>query len=462
MTENISHFMPTLYGTSKTGKTLFWKVFIVNSTHVYTESGEMDGAVKKSSATVGKIKNQGKKNEVSPELDSIHIMNKKWLKQTDSGYSVSEKYNTSQEIEDYNKHIAKKILSGNSNRGVINDDEDESKNDEDEIIVKAKAKKIIDNSFIFDPMLADTFDPENKNNSKYIDWVKGVFVDPKLDGVRCIAHLKNGNVVLQSRNNKIFNHLLILRKQLEKLLEKYPTLILDGEFYIHDYNSIRSIVDPEKKRDRFAFIQSNVSVGRSEAGEHENYIEYHIFDIFDTNVVNKPQNERNDNLNEVFKTVEKLNLNKLVQIERIKVNSWDQAYLLFENYTRDDCYEGIILRAYDSIYQNSRSKYLKKFKLMYEAEAKIIGFKEGSGKDAGKVIWLVEFNLETLTEVDTSKFKEKIVKFEMRPSDTDEARQEYFKNGEKYIGKMFTFAFQELSNKGIPRFNVGKGIRDYE
>ena len=40
-----------------------------------------------------------------------------------------------------------------------------------------------------------------------------------------------------------------------------------------------------------------------------------------------------------------------------------------------------------------------------------------------------------------------------------EAR-ELYDNGNKYIGSLLTVIFQEYTNDGIPRFPVGKGIRD--
>ena len=41
-------------------------------------------------------------------------------------------------------------------------------------------------------------------------------------------------------------------------------------------------------------------------------------------------------------------------------------------------------------------------------------------------------------------------------------REEDYKNHKKYIGKMLTVRFQNLTALGVPRFPVGVVIRDYE
>ena len=37
-----------------------------------------------------------------------------------------------------------------------------------------------------------------------------------------------------------------------------------------------------------------------------------------------------------------------------------------------------------------------------------------------------------------------------------------FKNGDKYMGKMLTVKYQNLTDLGVPRFPVGIAFRDYE
>ena len=87
-----------------------------------------------------------------------------------------------------------------------------------------------------------------------------------------------------------------------------------------------------------------------------------------------------------------------------------------------------------------------KYKEFMEEEFKIIGFHEGTGDEKGIVIW----------ECETPDKKQ----FSVRPKGTREIRKELYDNGDKYIGKLLTVIFQEYTNDGIPRFPVGKSIRD--
>jgi DNA ligase-1 len=41
-----------------------------------------------------------------------------------------------------------------------------------------------------------------------------------------------------------------------------------------------------------------------------------------------------------------------------------------------------------------------------------------------------------------------------------EQRREWFTNGKQYIGKLLTVIYQELSEQEVPRFPVGKAVRD--
>ena len=50
----------------------------------------------------------------------------------------------------------------------------------------------------------------------------------------------------------------------------------------------------------------------------------------------------------------------------------------------------------------------------------------------------------------------------MRPSGNYQERKKLYREAKKYIGKMLTVRFQELTNGHVPRFPVGVTIRDYE
>jgi DNA ligase-1 len=113
----------------------------------------------------------------------------------------------------------------------------------------------------------------------------------------------------------------------------------------------------------------------------------------------------------------------------------------------EEGYEGIMLRNKTGMYRcNYRSHDLQKYKEFQEDEFRIIGFMQGDGRDKGTVIWICE----------TKDGKE----FKVRPRGTIENRSKLFKTGEKYVGKMLTVIYQELTEEGKPRFPVGKDVRE--
>jgi hypothetical protein len=91
---------------------------------------------------------------------------------------------------------------------------------------------------------------------------------------------------------------------------------------------------------------------------------------------------------------------------------------------------------------------LQKFKQFLDDEFSIVDFLEGTGNDAGTVIWVC-----TNDNNDT---------FKVRPRGTREQRREWFSDGNNLIGSTLTVRYFELTDDGIPRFPVGIAIRDYE
>jgi DNA ligase-1 len=120
--------------------------------------------------------------------------------------------------------------------------------------------------------------------------------------------------------------------------------------------------------------------------------------------------------------------------------------ILFSEFVADG-YEGIMLRNGNGMYQQGhRSHDLQKYKEFLEEEFTITGFREGDGRDKETVIWICV----------TEEGRE----FSVRPKGNIEYRKDLFSNGREYIGKKLTVIFQEKSQMGVPRFPVGKSIRE--
>ena len=375
---------PILYKKDKSGKVRLWSISAIfnnidNTYWINIEYGQKDGKITYNEKEVREGKNIGKKNETSIEQQTILICDKT--------------FKDKKEKEEYTENI------------------DDDKTDKS-----------------FAPMLADKWEPNSKTKRK-VDITFPCFIQPKLDGIRCLTYLKDGKIVNQSRQLKYFNNLTHINSELENILKKNPDLVLDGELYNHDivFNQIAGIVKKEKLKD--------------EDFEKLKQIQYHIYDCFFENK-NLSFNERNKFLQSLKDNMKYV---KIVSTDTCK--SKDDVIVFHSKFLLDK-YEGAILRNSDSLYEFRRSKHLQKFKTFSDDEFEIIDFKEGTGHDLGTVIWKCK----------TKDGKE----FDVRPIGSVQERSELFKNGKQCIGKMLTLTYQELSEFGVPRFPVGKTIRDYE
>jgi DNA ligase-1 len=396
---------PPLYGKTSTGKTKVWfaSVFTNSSGHGISEikHGQKNGALQTATKVVETGKNIGKKNETTPLNQSISETKRKWTdKKEKEGYVESEA-----------------DLDGDSN----------SSSKLDEGSVKESFSKTIY------PMLAKTYDSK-KNTKNGITFP--CFVQPKLDGLRCIIYKNSdGKIVTQSRTGGIFEFMDHIVEQVSSLLNSYPNIILDGELYTTEipFENLAGLI---KKKHTTSEDMKSIKL-----------IEYHIYDLIDQTNASMPFIERTDLLITLLNPEKNASSQKNIKfVETFMVPSHNEFYKMFQDFIGEG-YEGAILRNSSGVYkQNNRSSDLQKYKEFQEEEYKIVDYSQGEGRDEGTVIWVCE------TEDGT--------KFSVRPRGTIEHRKELFNNAKKYIGSALTVIYQELSKFGVPRFPVGKSIRD--
>jgi len=271
------------------------------------------------------------------------------------------------------------------------------------------------------PMLAATYDHK---------MTFPCFVQPKLDGLRCLTFMKDGKVVAQSRTGGLFS-MDRVTDALHFFFKEYPMVVLDGELYTPDL-SFERVAGLIKKKKRTTDDDHDLSL-----------IKYHIYDCIPTTSMSSSFSERMAFLNEtVYLRLDPILA--LVPTERIES---DESFRSFFSTYIEAGFEGIMLRTLNGVYRTGyRSKDLQKYKEFQEEEFKIIGYDQGTGRDEGTVIWLCE----------TESGKP----FSVRPRGTMELRKEWYKNGPRYVGKKLTVIFQERSEQGVPRFPVGKAVRD--
>jgi len=209
-------------------------------------------------------------------------------------------------------------------------------------------------SNIIEPMLADKFKGWDKS------WTS-VYVQPKLDGMRCIA-TKDG---LFSRQGKPIISVPHIVETLKTTFEVFPDLVLDGELYNHDlrdnFNELISLAR-QSKPTTDDFIKAEAS------------IQYHVYDMvgeFDFSI-------RSTYISEV---VELLNSNYIVCVPTILVSNSEQLDDIYAGFLQDG-YEGQMVRL-DTPYEQKRTKALMKRKEFIDDEFEILAILEGQGNWAG-------------------------------------------------------------------------------
>lgn len=248
-----------------------------------------------------------------------------------------------------------------------------------------------------------------------------VYVQPKLDGFRCLAS-RDG---LWTRNLRVINTCDHISEALADYFKANPNVVLDGELYNHDY------------RDDFGKIQSLITKGSVDLIDRldtREKIQFHVYDC----IMPSPFSERLAHLADSLSFSHPLEL-----VETSKVSSVEDI-LAKHNQYRQLGYEGTMIRVSDLGYdQNKRSSQLVKMKDFSDEEFEIIGVKEGKGqwKGAAKSVLCKDTNGNI---------------FDAGCSGTYEYLSMVLKNVEKFVGGKVTVAYQQKFPSGVPRFPVAK------
>jgi len=281
------------------------------------------------------------------------------------------------------------------------------------------------------PMLA------YKVDKKPVDWSEKVYIQPKLDGVRCVIYVDDKeNIRCFSRTGKEFHNLEHIKLSLNKFFFDYANVdvVLDGELYNHDlkddFEKIISLVRKQKPTD-------------ADKAEAERLIQFHCYDYIET-VMDKPYGYRSEQLacSDMYNYCIKY-------VETTLVNSKESAQLRHQ-YNLNNGYEGSILRL-DKPYQQKRSYNLQKFKDFSDTEATIIGYEEGKGKREGT---LGKFLMQDDDGIEFGCPPGKGYNYK------DLANM--LNNIHDYIGKTATFTYFERTQYGSYRHPLFKTIRNYE
>jgi DNA ligase-1 len=280
-------------------------------------------------------------------------------------------------------------------------------------------------------------------NEKPIDYTEKVFMQPKLDGVRCLIQYERRTqpredvVVAYSRTGKEWKNIDHILAELRPFFQKYPDVVLDGELYNHDlkddFEKIISLVRKTKPTDE----------DRLESAQ---MVQFHCYDYIPGPALKKA---KFDSRNKWLKTEvsESYCVKPVPTICYITDQYQAHAY---HDINLKNGYEGSILRL-NTEYQNKRSHSLRKFKDFHDAEATIIGWEIGKGKREGT---LGKFIMQDHHGVEFGCPPGKGYNYQDLKDIAD--------NIADYIGKEATFTYFERTKAGSYRHPLFKAIRDYE
>jgi len=286
----------------------------------------------------------------------------------------------------------------------------------------------------FKPMLAHKFD------DKRVDWSKPVFIQPKLDGVRCVF-TKDGAF---SRTGKKFMNLQhLFTPKMFSMFKQNPWLVLDGELYNHDlrddFEKIISLVRKQKPTD-------------DDRKEARKLIQYHVYDYAFCNPNENKVDLIESDMNRYGKRHDQLTRSNMYgkhirYVPARGVHTLDKAKEIHNSFLEQG-YEGSILRL-DGAYKNGRSYDLMKFKDFSDTEATIVSWVEGKGKRRGTIGKFIAVDSDG-------------IKFGMPVMDKFVYLQKNFKAMQDWVGKTATFTYFERTKAGSYRHPLFKAIRNYE
>lgn len=255
------------------------------------------------------------------------------------------------------------------------------------------------------PMLAKTVDADIN--------VNGLWIQRKLNGLRCLVTRKDGKLIAYSRRGKEFIHIQHILAELENVVEE--GIILDGELYVHGtpLQTIQSWIKREQPE--------NLKV------------KYFVYDQMSS----RQFYERHDQLIEQFN-----GLSNILILPKRQVDHWNEVHEAFDK-ARLLGFEGLMIRSNRIGYESGKRSYsLLKYKAAFDGEAicKAIVLSE-----KGNPVLILDYEGKELRA---------------SPPGTVKQRLHCFDYKESYIGRRVTIEYRELTNDGIPFHAVAIGWRN--
>ena len=361
-----------LYKRAANGAIRKWSIFVEND-EITRISGQLGGTYTTyvDDTIVGK--NIGRANETTPEQQAILEAESLYKKQLDNGYKAIS------EVEALN--LPKYNTDANGN---------------------------------IKPMLAKKADLDKI--------IFPVFIQPKLDGVRCLMIVKDSEVSFLSRSGKSYTTLSHIENDVLFSINKEQDFRLDGEGCSEEIT-----------------FQESISAVKA-IGSNSKKLKFRCYDI----VNDYSQSNR---LNLISTLVNQINSKHVIEVETKLAYSKIEVMTL-HNLWVEEGNEGAMIRKPSGLYkQGARSSDLLKVKVFDEEEFFVTDIIQG--KRAEDLIAVCH-------TANSKEFKAKLV----GPMDYKAKLWLDWKDQE--VEPFLTVKYFGLTDDEIPRFPIGKAFRDYE
>lgn len=276
------------------------------------------------------------------------------------------------------------------------------------------------------PMLAE------ESKKAIIPWETGelIYTNPKLDGIRMTATIKNHKVTLKSRENV---DLMDRYGTVQHIIDELAPLddcILDGELYVHGYDFEDCMKAIKKFR---ATAEDGIPATKE--------LSFNVYDIIN----DKTQNER---YGDIYKLLNGKSYQHIELVEYTLIGTLKDLQEMHELYLAAG-YEGTIIRLGNGLYKiNGRSKDLIKWKDFIDIACKIISI----GPAKKRATW-------GRPVVEWLKDDGSVIQFPCATKMSHKNREDLLINAADYIGKTAEVRYFEEFKSGTPRFPVMVGIR---
>jgi len=277
-------------------------------------------------------------------------------------------------------------------------------------------------------------------------------IECKLDGVRVLALCSKNRVTLYSRNGKIFENFPDIETQLDLIkhrisLETKGPFVLDGEIV---GESFQALMKQAQRKDNVKTRDMN----------------YYIFDVipladFERGFWNAQQHKRTQMLDankEHIESQPNLRIMPGMDVD-LGTTQGQDVMRRFADDAVEAGYEGIMIKSVDAPYECRRSSFWMKWKPVMTVDLNIVGFEEGTGRNAGRLGAIICEGVDS----------DRDIRVNVGSGLSDENRDEYWHSRDDLVGRVIEVAADAVTQNQdgtyslrFPRFVRFRGFEPGE